>query len=141
MKTITAIASAAVFSALTVSAAVAAPSGAKALGEISQAAPSIVNVDFVQGHELIAGVAARADATRAQASAVMSQRYFDADMIITLGALALASGAFVAVGIAGNRRNAVVKPVAAPKLGWRDEVMQALEADLEQYSVELRHAA
>jgi hypothetical protein len=72
----------------------------------------------------------------------MAQRYFDADMIITLGALALASGAFVAVGIAGSRRrNAVAAVPATPREGWRDEVMQALESDLAQFTTGLRRAA
>ncbi len=71
----------------------------------------------------------------------MAQRYFDADMFITLGALALASGAFVAVGLAGGRRRAAATPAASPREGWREEVMQALEDDLAQFTVGLRRAA
>jgi hypothetical protein len=70
----------------------------------------------------------------------MTERYFDADVILTLGALALASGAFVAVGLAGRRR-AAVEPVTSPREGWREEVMQALETDLAQFTVGLRRAA
>ena len=53
----------------------------------------------------IAGVAGPRRLRRApKLSTAMAQRYFDVDMIVTLGALALASGAFVAAGIAGSRR-------------------------------------
>lgn len=104
-------------------------------------APLVVKADFVQGHEAVAGIPARQALARAETSKVMAQRYFDVDMIVTLWALALASGAFVAVGLAGSRRRAYDKVVAAPREGWREEVMQALEADLAQFSVGLRQAA
>lgn len=122
----------------------ASPSSAAVLGNrlwVAPAAPVVVKADFVQGHESIAGVAARTPAARAEASSMMAQRYFDADMIITLGSLALASGAFVAVGIAGGRRRAAATSVATPREGWREEVMQALETDLAQYTTGLRRAA
>jgi hypothetical protein len=99
----------------------------------------ISNVDFVQGHEVVAGVPAR-QAARAEMSKAMAERYFDVDMIVTVGALALASGAFVAAGVAGGRRRASEK-AGQPRDGWRDEVMQALEADLAQFTVGLRQAA
>jgi len=70
----------------------------------------------------------------------MSERYFDVDMFVTLGALALASGAFVAAGVAGGRRR-IAEKAGQPREGWRDEVMQALEADLAQFTYGLRHAA
>jgi hypothetical protein len=109
---------------------------------IAGAAPSLVaTADFVQGHEVIAGVPAR-QAARAEMSKAMAQRYFDADMMVTIGALALASGAFLAVGVAGGRRRKLEKTaVATPREGWREEVMQALEADLVQFSQGLRKAA
>lgn len=103
--------------------------------------PLIVKADFVQGHEAVAGIPARQALARAETSKVMAQRYFDVDMIVTLGALALASGAFVAVGVAGSRRRAAEKSVVAPREGWREEVMQALEADLTQFTFGLRQAA
>lgn len=130
---------AAVFVALS-----AAPSSAAVLGSrmwVAPDAPMVVKADFVQGHESIAGVAARTPAARAEASSAMAQRYFDADMIITLGALALASGAFVAVGIAGSRRRNVGAVASSPREGWREEVMQALEVDLAQFTTGLRRAA
>jgi hypothetical protein len=99
----------------------------------------ISNADFVQGHEVVAGVPARQSA-RAEMSKAMSERYFDVDMIVTLGALALASGAFVAAGVAGGRRRTAEK-AAQPREGWRDEVMQALETDLAQFTFGLRQAA
>jgi hypothetical protein len=101
--------------------------------------PLIAKADFVQGHEIVAGVPAR-QAARVEMSRSMSERYFDVNMIITLGALALASGAFVAAGVAGGRRRTAEK-VAQPREGWRDEVMQALETDLTQFTVGLRQAA
>jgi hypothetical protein len=122
----------------------AAPSSAAVLGSrlwVAPAAPVIVKADFVQGHESVAGVAARTPAARAEASSMMAQRYFDADIIITLGALALASGGFVAAGIAGSRRRSAVASVVSPREGWREEVMQALETDLAQFTTGLRRAA
>ena len=100
----------------------------------------IVKSDFVQGHEAIAGIPAR-QAARTELSKAMAQRYFDVDMIVTLGALALASGAFVAVGVAGGRRRAAEKVPAQSREGWREGVMQALEADLAQFTGGLRRAA
>lgn len=99
----------------------------------------ISNADFVQGHEIVAGVPAR-EAAHQRLSAAMAQRYFDVDMIVTAGALALASGAFVAASLANGRRRSAEK-ASAPREGWREEVMQALEADLTQFTVGLRQAA
>jgi len=99
----------------------------------------VTKADFVQGHEIVAGVPAR-QAARAEMSKAMAARYFDFDMIITAGALTLAAGAFVAAGVAGGRRRMAEK-ASQPREGWREEVMQALEADLVQFTVGLRHAA
>jgi len=101
--------------------------------------PLISKADFVQGHETVAGVPAR-QAARVEMTKAMSERYFDVDMFVTLGALALASGAFVAAGVAGGRRR-IAEKAGQPREGWRDEVMQALEADLAQFTYGLRHAA
>jgi hypothetical protein len=141
MNTSTAFASAAVLIALVASPAHAAVSNSKALADFSTATPVVMKADFVQGHEMIAGVSARVATARAEASSAMAQKYFDADMIITLGALALASGAFVAVGLAGGRRRVASAPVVSPREGWREEVMQALEDDLAQFAGGLRRAA
>jgi hypothetical protein len=126
--------------ALAASPASAAISTAIEVADLSSN-PVVVKADFVQGHETIAGVSARSATARAEASSAMAQRYFDADIIITLGALALASGAFVAVGLAGGRRRAAAEPAASPREGWRAEVMQALEEDLAQFTAGLRRAA
>jgi hypothetical protein len=107
--------------------------------ETLAANPLIVKTDFVQGHEAVA--AAPSGQALVRVEGMMAQRYFDFDVIVTLGALALASGAFVAVGIAGARRRETEEDAAAPREGWRDEVMQALEADLVQFSAGLRRAA
>ena len=108
--------------------------------DVAPGSPLVANADFVQGHEVVAGIPAR-QAARAELSKAMAQRYFDADMIVTIGALALASGAFVAAGLAGGRRRAAEKTTATPREGWREEVMQALEADLAQFTNGLRRAA
>ncbi|MDE3174741.1 MAG: hypothetical protein KGM15_01355 [Pseudomonadota bacterium] len=128
-----------VFASVAASPALAAMSDSKALGPAAHSL--IVKADFVQGHEAVGGVSARAALARPQMAKVMAQRYFDFDVIITLGALALASGAFVAAGVAGSRRRSAQDPAAAPREGWREEVMQALEADLTQFSTALRRAA
>jgi hypothetical protein len=99
----------------------------------------IVKADFVQGHEIVAGVPAR-QAASMQMSKAMAERYFDFDLFITVGALALASGAFVAAGVAGGRRRTAEK-ASQPREGWREEVLQALDADLTQFTVGLRQAA
>ena len=106
---------------------------------ISTASPVVSQADFVQGHEVIAGIPAR-EFARAEASKDMAQRYFDVDVIVTLGALAIASGAFVAAGLAGGRRRADSTPKAL-RDGWREEVMQAVEAELMEFSSGLRRAA
>lgn len=112
-----------------------------ALNRAPVANSMIVNADFVQGHEAIAGVPA-VQAARAEASKAMTQRYFDVDVIVTLAALALASGAFVAAGVAGSRRRrADGLATATPREGWREEVMRALETDLAEFTVDLRRAA
>jgi hypothetical protein len=101
----------------------------------------IVKADFVQGHEAVAGVQA-VQAARVEASKEMAQRYYDVDVIVTLAALALASGAFVAAGVAGSRRRRTSGYAAVtPREGWREDVMQALEADLAQFTGGLRRAA
>jgi len=109
--------------------------------DVANTSPLVASADFVQGHEVVSGIPARQAAARAELSKAMAQRYFDADMIVTIGALALASGAFVAAGIAGGRRRASEKATATPREGWREEVMLALEADLAQFTNGLRRAA
>jgi hypothetical protein len=109
--------------------------------DVATSSPLVSSADFVQGHEIVSGIPARQAAARAELSKAMAQRYFDADMIVTLGALALASGAFVAAGVAGGRRRSADKAPAAPREGWREEVMQALEADLAHFTNGLRRAA
>lgn len=129
-----------VLASLAASPATAAISNSKSLGFTAD--PLVVKADFAQGHEAVGGVPARAALARPELAKVMAQRYFDFDVIITLGALALASGAFVAAGVAGSRRrSSQVRPAQAPREGWREDVMQALETDLAQFSVALRRAA
>jgi hypothetical protein len=106
---------------------------------LSAASPILSQADFVQGHEVIAGIPAR-EFARAEASKDMAQRYFDVDVIVTLGALAIASGAFVAAGLAGGRRRADSAPKAL-RDDWREVVMQAVETDLMEFSSGLRRAA
>ena len=141
MNASSAVGAAVVLFSLAVTPASAMISNAKTLMGAPVASPMIVKADFVQGHEAVAGVQA-IQAARVEASKQMSQRYYDVDMIVTLAALALASGAFVAAGFAGGRRrNGGSLAVATPREGWRDEVMQALEADLAQFTGGLRRAA
>lgn len=140
MKASIAAASALLLFSLASTPADALVSNVKALQTVA-ASPIVVPADFVQGHEAIAGVSARQALVRSEASKVMAQRYFDVDVIITLAALALASGAFVAAGIAGGRRRSGSNLVAAPNESWREDVMLALETDLAQFSAGLRRAA
>ncbi len=85
--------------------------------------------------------ASPASAVTSNVTALMTERYFEFDTILTLGALALASGALAAIAIAGSRRRAAVAPEVAPHEGWRDAVMLALEADLAQFALSLPRAA
>ena len=107
---------------------------------VPAASPVIAKGDFVQGHEVMAAVPARQFAL-AEGSKAMAERYFDADVFVTLGALAIASGAFVAAGLAGGRRREQrnLKPVL--RIGWPEDVMQAVEADLMQFCSGLQKAA
>ena len=130
-----------VAAALAVSSASANVADSKALLRLESApAALIVNADFVQGHEAIAGVSAHESVARTAESKLAAERYFDFDVIITLGALAIASGAFVAAGIAGSRRRAGADQNGSRE-GWREQILQALEADLAQFTVSLKHAA
>ena len=104
------------------------------------ASPIIAKADFVQGHEILAGIPAR-EFARSEGAKAMAQRYFDADVIVTLGALAIASGAFVAAGLAGGRRRDATALKPALREGWREDVMQAVEADLMQFCQGLQKAA
>ena len=104
------------------------------------ASPVIAKADFVQGHEIIAGIPAR-EFARSESSKAMAERYFDADVVVTLGALAIASGAFVAAGLAGSRRREQSGLKPALRAGWREDVMQAVETDLMQFCAGLRKAA
>jgi hypothetical protein len=141
MNVSTALGAAAIFASLAVSSASANVSDSRTLGDlVSPRAPAIVNADFVQGHEMIAGLPARQALVHAEASKAAASRYFDFDVIVTLGALAIASGAFVAAGIAGSRRR-IAGNVGSSGEGWREEVMQALEVDLAQFTSGLRRAA
>ncbi len=140
MNAISAFGAAIVLASLAASPASAMISNSKALAESTPANPLLTKADFVQGHEVIGGVPAR-EFARLEASKAMAQRYFDVDVIVTLGALALASGAFVAAGLAGGRRRLADARALVPREGWRDEVMQALETDLAQFTSGLRRAA
>jgi hypothetical protein len=141
MNASSAVGAAVVLFSLAISPASAMVTNAKALMEAPKAAPMIVKADFVQGHEALAGVQA-VQAARVEASQQMAQQYYDVDVIVTLAALALASGAFVAAGLAGGRRRRTGGlAVATVREGWRDDVMLALEADLAQFTGGLRRAA
>jgi hypothetical protein len=141
MNVSTAIGAAAIFASLAVSSASANVSDSRTLGVlVSPTTSSVIKADFVQGHEMIAGVPARQALAHAEASKAAASQYFDFDVIVTLGALAIASGAFVAAGVAGSRRR-IAGGVASSGEGWREEVMQALETDLEHFTSGLRRAA
>lgn len=133
-----ALSAAVLFASLAVSPASAFVSDPNVVG---QSPRLILNADFVQGHEVVGGVPAQQALARTEVSKAMAQRYFDVDVIVTLGALALASGAFVAAGVAGSRRRVGSAAVLSPREGWREDVMQALEADLAEFTVALRRAA
>ena len=141
MNASSALGAAVVLFSLAVSPASAMISNVKGLVDAPSATPMIVKADFVQGHEAVGGVQA-VQAARAEASKQMAERYYDVDMIVTLAALALASGGFLAAGVAGSRRRrGVGLAVATPREGWREDVMRALEVDLAQFTVALRRAA
>jgi len=137
-----AVGAAAIFASLAVTAASANVADSRTLGNlVSNRSAAIENADFVQGHESIAGLPARQALARAEGSKAAVARYFDFDVVMTLGALAIASGAFVAAGMAGTRRRMAAAAGTSPREGWREEVMQALEADLFQFTDGLRRAA
>ena len=94
------------------------------------------NADFVQGHEMIA--------RRSGAAGAGSRRSVEGDgaALFRLRHDRHAWRAGVRLrrvcrrGIAGGRRRAR-RRAASPREGWREEVMQALEADLAQFTVGL----
>jgi hypothetical protein len=142
MNVSTAMGAAAIFASLAVSSASANVSDSRTLAAlVPTRAATIQNADFVQGHEMLAGLQARQALVHAEASKAAAAQYFDFDVIVTLGALAIASGAFVAAGIAGSRRRFASGATASSGEGWREEVMQALETDLAQFTSGLRRAA
>jgi hypothetical protein len=134
-----ALGAALVAATLAVSPASASVSSSKGLVVTGSPSALIAKSDFVQGHEAVAGFRAHEAVARASESRQAAQRYFDFDVIVTLGALAMASGAFVAVGIAGSRRRST--GFSNSNEGWRDQVMQAMELDLARFTVSLKRAA
>ncbi len=141
MNASSAVGAAVVLFSLAVSPASAMVPNAKTLMGAPVTSPMVVDADFVQGHEAVGGVQA-VQAARVESSKQMAQRYYDFDVIVTLAALALASGAFVAAGLAGGRRRRTDGvATVGPREGWREDVMQALEVDLAQFTGGLRKAA
>ena len=121
------------------SAANASVASSRAFGGMAATSPVVSRVDFVQGHEAISSIPAQQAFVRAEASRNSSERYFDFDVLVTAGALAIASGAFLAGAIGRGRRESLVAQL--PTADWRETVMRNLDADLTQFSEGLRRAA
>jgi hypothetical protein len=94
------------------------------------------------GFMLEHGDATRLDRLGGQ-TAQSVEAYYDFDAIITLGSLALAGGAMAGLVFSARRREATeeVDERREPTEGWRELVMQNLEADLMAFVRNPRRAA
>jgi hypothetical protein len=142
MKMSSNVGAAVVFGWLAISSASANVADSRTLGLIASGhSGAILAGNFVQGQDTVSGAPDRQAQVRAEMSQTEVGRYFDSDALITLGALAFAGSVIVAAGIAGVRRRATLQAVVELPEGWRDEAMQALEADLLQFTTESRRVA
>jgi hypothetical protein len=98
---------------------------------------------FVPEQQVILGGAVRLDRLNGQTAAAAAETYYDFDAIITIGSLALAGGALAGLVFSAKRREEAeaVDERREPQSGWRDLVMQNLEADLTAFVRNRRHAA
>jgi hypothetical protein len=99
-------------------------------------------VGFMPEQQVILGDAARLDRLNGQ-TARSVEAYYDFDAIITLGSLALAGGALAGLVFSSRRREEAetLDERREPTAGWRELVMQNLEADLMAFARNPRRAA
>jgi hypothetical protein len=99
-------------------------------------------VGFMPAQQLIVGEALRLDRLNGQ-TAHSVESYYDFDTIITLGSLAIAGGALAGLVLSAKRREQAEADEERhePAEGWRDLVMQNLEADLTAFVRNPRRAA
>jgi hypothetical protein len=99
-------------------------------------------IGFMPEQQVILGDAMRLDRLNGQ-TAHSVETYYDFDAIITLGSLALAGGAMAGLVFSARRREAAeeIDERREPTEGWRELVMQNLEADLTAFIRNPRRAA
>jgi hypothetical protein len=127
----------------------AAATGAKAMtvADINPAgarvASTVSRIDFVFGDEMLPGRVERLDRVDTEAANAAVRAYFDFDAVVSLGTLALAGAAFVAVGVSAGRRRKAERdaPPAATTGDWRERVLEGIERDLARFVRGLRRAA
>jgi len=100
-------------------------------------------IGFMPEQQVIVGDAMRLDRLNGQTAHAAAEAYYDFDAIITLGTLALAGGALAGLVFSAKRREAAddVDERREPSTGWRELVMQNLEADLMAFVRNPRRAA
>ena len=96
-------------------------------------------IDLALGDQILPGHAGRWDRRDGETTRA-SQAYYDFDVIISLGALALAGAAFAAIAFAAARRRQADRDPATDT-DWRNSVVQALEQDLLHFARGPRRAA
>jgi hypothetical protein len=103
---------------------------------------SAAQIGFMPEQQATLGAPMRLDRLNEQ-TARSVEAYYDFDAIITLGSLALAGGALAGLAFSTKRRQETdsVDVRRDPATGWRDLVMQNLEADLMAFVRNPRRAA
>jgi hypothetical protein len=101
-----------------------------------------VRAGFMPEQQVILSDAMRLDRLNGQ-TAHSVEAYYDFDAIITLGSLALAGGALAGLVFSAKRREEAdaLDERREPSAGWRELVMQNLEADLMAFARNPRRAA
>ncbi len=136
-------ATAALFAAVSLSAAhPAAATPAAPLTALVAQAP-VEKAAFVFGEPLVPGRPSRLDRVDADAAEAAVESYFDFDALITFGALALGIGAVASMAFAGSRGKPSSPPDTPEEVEpeWRESVFQTLQADLWKFTDGYRRAA
>jgi hypothetical protein len=139
------IGNAMISAALLTGLALSAQASAMPIAKIYDIYPSnsgAARVGFMPEQQVILSDAMRLDRLNGQ-TAHSVEAYYDFDAIITLGSLALAGGAMAGLVFSAKRREAAedVDERREPVTGWRELVMQNLEADLMAFVRNPRRAA
>ena len=110
---------------------------AMTIADLAHAPGLAAPANFTFGQEIAPGRPGRPDRFDADAARAAAEDYFSYDTVITLGVLALAGGALAAFGAGAARR----KTAQDVEPAWRESVIRAVQADLNQFAATFRRAA